>query len=321
MITIEDISKAKERIHGVVIQTPLIPYVSRDDSRRMLFKPENLQPVGSFKLRGAYNRISSLSENEMNLGIVAHSSGNHAQGVAYSARKLGIKATIVMPQAAPEIKIKNTRGLGAEVILVEDNAELQMQELMDDLASKHGFTMIPPYENNFVIAGQGTIGLEILEQCADVETVVVPIGGGGLIGGIATCLKNVKPGIHIIGVEPEIANDTQQSFEQGKIVSIPKEQAKSTIADGMRVTRPGNLTFPLIQAYVDDIVTVSEDQIIDATRKIITETRLMVEPSGATTFAAWLNDPGLRKSAGKTVCVVSGGNIDPSFFASIMQEG
>ncbi len=317
MIKIEDIRRAKAQIQGVAIETPLLPYSPIDSNRQLYFKPENLQPIGAFKLRGAYNKISSLSDGEKEAGVIAHSSGNHAQGVAYSAKKLGIKVTIVMPQAAPSVKIQNTRNLGAEVILVEDGAEKQMEVVTAELSAKNGHTIIPPYDDDLIIAGQGTVGLEIFNQCPDVSTVFSPIGGGGLIGGTAAYLKTVKPDIRIIGVEPEVANDTQQSFVHGGIQSISKEQAKSTIADGLRVTQPGELTFPLVQRYVDDVITVSESQIVDATRKIISDTRLLVEPSGAVSFAAWIDNPGMISGDGAAVCIISGGNIDPVFFSSL----
>lgn len=320
MITIEDIRKAKEKIQSVAIETPLIRYSRGVDNRKLLFKPENLQPTGAFKIRGAFNKISSLSDQQKKKGVVAHSSGNHAQAVAYSAKKLGIKATIVMPQAAPEIKIRNTRNFGAEVMLVDDGAEVDMKVVMDDLVGKYGYSAVPPYEDDMIIAGQGTVGLEILDQCPDVDMVFVPIGGGGLIGGVSTYIKSLKPEVRVIGVEPELANDAQQSFRVGNIVSISKDQAKSTIADGLRPTRPGELTFPLIKDHVDDIITVSEDQILDATKKIITEARLMVEPSGAATFAAWLNNSDLTKPDAISVCVVSGGNIDPELLGTLLKD-
>ncbi len=320
MVTIEDIRQAKKRISGTAIETPLIPYHGSCNLRQLYFKPENLQPIGAFKIRGAYNKISSLSDEEKSRGIVAHSSGNHAQAVAYSARALGVKSTVVMPAVAPAIKIQNTKSFGAEIILVEDGAEVEMKTIMDELSKQHGYVAIPPYDDELVIAGQGTVGLEIFDQCKNVNTVLVPIGGGGLISGIAIGLKRLNPNIQIIGVEPELANDTQLSFASGKIQSIPKEQAKSTIADGMRVTQPGSLTFPIIQEFVDEIVTVNESQILEATVKMLKEIRLMVEPSGATTFAAWLDQKNEKQTEGKSVCVVSGGNIDLGLLEKLLAK-
>ena len=320
MIEVKDIQEAKQRIQGVAMETPLIPYAGDDSGRELWFKPENLQPIGAFKIRGAFNRISALSDKERAKGIIAHSSGNHAQAVAWSARRLGIKATIIMPEVAPPIKIRNTRSFGAEVVLVKDGAEVAMRALMNEMSAEHGYVEIPPFDDNMIIAGQGTVGLEILQQCPNVGTVIVPVGGGGLIGGTSTWLKSKNPGIRIVGVEPALANDTQLSFTSGAIQSIPKEQAKSTIADGLRVTRPGELTCPLVQAHVDDIITVEEQQIIESTRKIITETRLMVEPSGAVGFAAWLEHPALADCPEPAVCVISGGNIDPSLLGTLLDE-
>jgi len=318
VIDLDSFKQARARIRGTAMETPLLPYSGSDSNGTLYFKPENLQPIGAFKIRGAYNKVAALSDESQSRGVVAYSSGNHAQGVAYSALKLGIRATIVMPEAAPPIKIENTRRFGAEVVLVEKGGEVERQKVAEDIARESRSEIIPPFDDEMVIAGQGTIGLELLEQCRDVTNVLIPIGGGGLIAGVSTCLKLQNPEINIIGVEPELGNDTQLSLTRGEIVTIDSNQAISTIADGMRITHPGNITFPYIKKYVDSIFTVSEQEILSATGQIIRESRMLVEPSGATTFAAWLKfhdqlDPG------KTVAILSGGNIDPILLSSLLQ--
>ena len=319
MINKKDIEDAHIRIKGITIETPLIPYHGRPVHSPMYFKPENLQPIGAFKLRGAYNKLASLSAEERIRGVIAYSSGNHAQGVAYSARELGIHATIVMPDAAPPIKIENTRNLGANVKLIGKGDEKYRQHIAEEMAEEYGYVIVPPFDDAMIMAGQGTVGLEIYKQCEDVTHVMIPIGGGGLISGVSTYLKQSNPSIQIIGVEPELGNDTQLSMESGAITSIPTDQAISSIADGLRVSQPGDLTFPLVKEYVDTIVTVSENDIIQATKKIIKETRLMVEPSGAVSFAAWLNHLNEFKSTDKTICIISGGNIDPTLLNTLLK--
>ena len=318
MIDLDKFKQARAQIQGTAMETPLLPYLGSDSNGALYFKPENLQPVGAFKIRGAYNKIAALPNESKTRGVVAFSSGNHAQGVAYSALKLGIRATIVMPETAPPIKIKNTRRFGAEVVLVGKGGEVERQKVAEKIAKKTRSEIIPPFDDEMVIAGQGTIGLELLEQCPDVVNVLIPIGGGGLIAGVSTCLKLQNPKINIIGIEPELGNDTQLSLAKGEIVTIDTDQAVSTIADGMRITRPGNLTFPYIKEFVDKVLTVSEQEILSATGQIIRETRMLVEPSGATTFAAWLKYHHQLRP-GKTVAILSGGNIDPTLLFSLLQ--
>jgi threonine dehydratase len=319
MIDLDRFKQARARIQGVAMETPLLPYSGSDSNGALYFKPENLQPVGAFKIRGAYNKIATLSSESQARGVVAFSSGNHAQGVAYSALKLGIRATIVMPETAPPIKIENTRRFGAEVVLVGKGGEVERQKIAEKIARKNRSEIIPPFDDEMVIAGQGTIGLELLEQCPDVVNVLIPIGGGGLIAGVSTCLKLQNPKVNIIGIEPELGNDTQLSLAKGEIVTIDTDQAVSTIADGMRITHPGNLTFPYIKEFVDKVLTVSEQEILSATGQIIRETRMLVEPSGATTFAAWLKYRH-QLHPGKTVAILSGGNIDPTLLFSLLQQ-
>ena len=218
MVTLEDVQAAQKRIAGVIAKTPLIQYTDAVTKKLTFPKPENFQPIGTFKLRGAYNKIASLSPRERAKGVIAFSSGNHAQGVAYAARALGSRAVIVMPEKAPAIKKAKTLELGAEVITVDGGSEEDWRITAEDLADRHGLTMVPPFNDEAIIAGQGTVGLEIIQELPDVELVLVPIGGGGLISGIAAALKLTRPSIQIVGVEPDCANDAQTSFRTGKIV-------------------------------------------------------------------------------------------------------
>ena len=258
MVTLEDIELAQRRLAGVATRTPLVPCPRSGPGRLLYFKPESFQPVGSFKLRGAYNRICSLSEEEKRRGVVAHSSGNHAQGVAYAARELGVRATIVMPWGASKVKAQRTAALGAQIVWVEDGSEERRIKALQ-LAAEHGYAMVPPYDDEAIIAGQGTVGLEILEDLPDVETVLVPVGGGGLISGVATAIKLGRPEARVIGVEPELAADARESLRSGRIVEITGEEAGRTVADGLRTQRLGEITFAHIRRFVDDVVTVGQE--------------------------------------------------------------
>src|SRR5271166_4884561 len=296
MVTLEQIKLAQKRLRGVAVRTPLIPYFppptkdgpAHGTQGQLWFKPESLQPIGSFKLRGAYNKIASLTEQERERGVISYSSGNHAQGVAYAARALGVKAVIVMPRNAPKIKVDSTAALGAEIVTVGPASSERMQKA-EDLAREHGYCVVPPYNDEHIIAGQGTTGLEILEDCSGVELVLVPVGGGGLISGIATAIKLSGSSAKVIGVEPELANDAQQSFRSGSIVQLPAERVSSTLADGLRTQSVGQRNFEHIRQSVDDVITVTEDEIRGAVRRMVNEARIVAEPSGAVTFAAWLN--------------------------------
>jgi threonine dehydratase len=280
------------------------------DGGRLYLKPENLQPVGAFKLRGAYNKIASLTDEERSRGVITYSSGNHAQGVAYAARALATKAVIVMPRNAPAIKREATAALGAEVVFVGPSG-VERQEKAEQLAAEHGYVIIPPYDDPKIIAGQGTAGLEILEDLPEVDLVLVPIGGGGLISGISTAIKLSKPNVKIIGVEPELAADAQASFRAGHIVKFPPEQVLSTSADGLRSQYVGTLTFEHIRRYVDDVVTVSEEDIFNAVRILAENPKTVAEPSGAVAPAAWLFHRDSLPASKETVAVISGGNVDP----------
>src|SRR5580698_11524747 len=231
MITLSEIRAARSRLHGITVHTPLIEFKLCDaDPRRLFLKPENQQPIGAFKLRGAYNKIASLSDEDRKHGVISYSSGNHAQGVAYAARALGVKSVIVMPNNAPAIKREATAKLGAEIVLVGPGSE-ERKVKAEELAAQHGYVIVPPYNDDKIIAGQGTIGLEILEDLPEVEAVFAPVGGGGLISGVAAAIKLSNPRIKVIGVEPELAADAQASLRAGKVVQFPAEQVSRTLAD------------------------------------------------------------------------------------------
>ena len=308
MITLSDIQQARDRLSGVALRTPLIPL--EHGGSTLYLKPENLQPVGAFKIRGAYNKIASLTPEERSRGVIAYSSGNHAQGVAYAARALNSKAVIVMPRVAPAVKREATEALGAEVVYVGPSGVERMTKA-EELAAKHGYTMIPPYDDEQIIAGQGTLGLEIVEDLPDVDLVLVPVGGGGVISGIATAVKSLKPHVKVIGVEPELAADAQASLRAGQIVKLPAEQVASTSADGLRAMYVGTITFDYIRRYVDDVVTVSEAEIDEAVRTLARNPKTVAEPSGAVAPAAWLFHRDTLPVSKAAVALISGGNIDP----------
>ena len=316
MITLSDIQEAQSRLEGVTIRTRLVEF--EHDSRRLLLKPENQQPIGAFKLRGAYNKIASLSEDERKRGVISYSSGNHAQGVAYAARALGVKSVIVMPNNAPMIKREATAKLGAEIVLVgpaSDERKLKAEEL----AAQHGYVIVPPYNDEKIIAGQGTIGLEILAELPDVETVFSPVGGGGLISGVAAAIKLRSPKVKVIGVEPELAADAQASFRTGKIVQFPAEQVSRTIADGLRTQSVGDINFEHIRAYVDDIVTVTEEEIRQAMKLLAQNRQTVAEPSGAVSTAGFLFHADELPKTRVNVAIISGGNIEPAMLEEMRQ--
>jgi threonine dehydratase len=308
----------------VAVRTKLIPSHihesdTNNDNRQLYLKPENLQPIGSFKLRGAYNKVAALSEEERGRGVITYSSGNHAQGVAYAARALGVKAVIVMPQNAPAVKREATIALGAEIILVGP-ASSERQAKAEELAVQHGYVIVPPYNDEMIIAGQGTMGLEILEDLPEVETVIAPVGGGGMLSGIATAIKLSKPTVKVIGAEPELAADAQASLRSGKIVQATAEQTTRTLADGLRTQSIGAINFEHIRRYVDDIVTVSEDEIRKAMRLLATDPKTLAEPSGAVAVAAFLFHPDQLPRTTINVAVISGGNVEAEMLAELSKE-
>jgi threonine dehydratase len=311
MVTIADIQSARSRLHGVSLHTPLIEFqLGAEDPRHLFLKPENQQPIGAFKLRGAYNKIASLSPEDRKRGVITYSSGNHAQGVAYAARSLGAKAVIVMPENAPAIKREATAALGAEIVFVGPGSA-ERQNKAEELAAQHGYVIVPPYNDEQIIAGQGTIGLEILEDLPEVETVFAPVGGGGMISGVATAIKLSKPSVKIIGVEPELAGDARASLHEGKIVQFPADEVVRTIADGLRTQSIGPINFEHIRRYVDDIITVSEDEIREAVRLLAANPNTVAEPSGAVSVAGFLFHREQLPKTKLNVAIISGGNIDP----------
>jgi threonine dehydratase len=317
MIGLECIEVARRRLQGVALRTPLVPCPGGTRNRALYFKPESLQPIGAFKLRGAYNKISSLSSEELSRGVVAHSSGNHAQAVAYAARALNTRAVVVMPRGASLVKLDATAGLGAEVVLVGPGSAERTREA-EELAEEHGYIPVPPYDDEVLMAGQGTIGPEILEDLPEVETVLVPVSGGGLIGGISAAIKLSRPEVRVIGVEPELAADAKASLESGSLVEFPAEQVARTVADGLRVQRLGEAPFEHIRAFVDDIVAVTEEEILEAMRRLALRVKLVAEPSGAVTFAAHLFHREELPASRLTVAVISGGNVEPGLLARVL---
>jgi threonine dehydratase len=320
MITLADLHAARSRIEGTTVRTKLTQFlVTAEDPRRLFLKPENQQPIGAFKLRGAYNKIASLSEVERSRGVISYSSGNHAQGVAYAARALGVKAVIVMPNNAPAIKREATSKLGAEIVIVGPGSS-ERQLKAEELAAEHGYVIVPPYNDEKIIAGQGTIGLEILEDLPEVEAVFSPVGGGGLISGVAAAIKLTNPIVKVIGVEPELAADAQASLRAGKIVKFSAEQVSRTIADGLRTQSIGPINFEHIRAYVDDIVTVNEDEIRAAMKSLAANSATVAEPSGAVATAGFLFRRDQLPDTKVNVAIISGGNIEPNMLAGLQRQ-
>ena len=307
-VTPDDVRAAAAGLDGVVVRTPLLAAHWLDEltGGEVRLKCENLQRAGAFKIRGAYTAIARLDEAARRKGVIAYSSGNHAQGVALAAGLFGVRAVVVMPTTSPEVKREGARRLGAEVVL-EGTTSVDRQRRAEAIAEEQGLTMVPAFDDPDIIAGQGTTGLEILEQWPEVEAIIVPIGGGGLVSGIAAYVKQVHPEIRVIGVEPESADAMRQSLDAGHPVTIPPA---STIADGLMPVRPGDLTFAHTRAFVDDVVRVDDAAILEAARLLMNRGKLVVEFSGAATVAALLSRrfdaSGLRVAA-----VVSGGNLDP----------
>ena len=302
-VSLDDIRAARERIRGVARYTPLI------EADGLWLKAESLQPMGAFKIRGAYNMIAQLPPEARQRGVITYSSGNHGQAVALAAQQLGAPAVIVMPTTAPKVKVVGCKGYGAEVIM-EGTTSLDRQARAEKEARERGLTIVPPFDHAQIVAGQGTVGLEILEQCPDVGTVFAPAGGGGLASGTAAAIKQIKPDVRIVAVEPLGAPKMTKSLEAGQPTTLP---SSASIADGLMNLRPGDITFAHIRKFVDEVVTVREDAIAEAVAWLFRHARLVVEPSGAvTTAAARL---GLGHPQGKVVAIVSGGNVAPEAFA------
>ena len=314
LVTIEDIRAAAEILRGVATRTPLVPF-GRLEDRRFL-KAESLQSIGAFKIRGAYHVIATLSDEERARGVITYSSGNHAQGVARAARLLGCKAVVVMPSDAPAIKRARVEADGAQVIVVGTSSE-ERQLVAESLAAERGLAIVPPYDDDRIIAGQGTVGLEIAEDLPDVAAVLVPIGGGGLASGVATAVKALRPSTRIVGVEPELAADARETLERGSIVRWSAADASRTIADGTRTQSIGERPFAHLRLHLDAVVTVSEAQIAAGVRLAAEWSRLIAEPSGALVVAAMAfraEEAGLMGLDGPVVGVLSGGNVDPEAY-------
>ena len=313
---LQDFTTAREHLQKVLLPTHLIysPIFSEESGNQIYIKPENLQKTGAFKIRGAYNKINKLTEEEKKRGVIASSAGNHAQGVAYAARELGIKAVIVMPKTTPLIKVQSTKKYGAEVVLYGDVYDDAYQKAKE-LEAQEGYVFVHPFDDIDVLEGQGTIALEILEEMPDAEVIVVPIGGGGLISGIAAAAKMIKPDIKIIGVEPSGAASATEALKKNKVVTLPEA---NTIADGTAVKRIGDLTFNCIKQYVDEVVTVDDYELTEAFLLLAEKHKLIAENSGILPLAALKK---LTERGKKVVPVVSGGNIDVLMISSMISKG
>ena len=316
MAKLEAFIKAKEKLSKVLLETHLIysPIFSKESGNKVFIKPENLQKTGSFKIRGAYNKISNLTDAEKKRGVIASSAGNHAQGVAYGAKESGIKAVIVMPKSTPLIKVESTKQYGAEVILhgdVYDDAYKKAKELEE----KEGYVFVHPFNDENVLDGQGTIALEILEELPETDIILVPIGGGGLISGIACAAKILKPEIKIIGVEPEGAASAYEAIKENKVVELKEA---NTIADGTAVKKIGDLNFEYIKKYVDEIITVSDYELMEAFLLLVEKHKIIAENSGILSVAATKK---IKEKNKKVVSVISGGNIDVLMISSMINKG
>lgn len=313
---LQDFTTAREHLQKVLLPTHLIysPIFSEESGNQIYIKPENLQKTGAFKIRGAYNKIHKLTEEEKKRGVIASSAGNHAQGVAYAARELGIKAVIVMPKTTPLIKVQSTKKYGAEVVLYGDVYDDAYQKAKE-LEAQEGYVFVHPFDDIDVLEGQGTIALEILEEMPDAEVIVVPIGGGGLISGIAAAAKMIKPDIKIIGVEPSGAASATEALKKNKVVTLPEA---NTIADGTAVKRIGDLTFNCIKQYVDEVVTVDDYELTEAFLLLAEKHKIIAENSGILPLAALKK---LTERGKKVVPVVSGGNIDVLMISSMIGKG
>jgi threo-3-hydroxy-L-aspartate ammonia-lyase len=319
LVTLGEIVEARERIKAAARYTPLIdvPWPGPDpqDPRSLWLKVESLQPMGAFKIRGAFNMIAQLPKAQLQRGVITYSSGNHGQAVALAAQTLGAPAVIVMPTTAPQVKIDGCKSYGAEVIM-EGTTSLDRQRRAEQEAAARGLTIVPPFDHRQIIIGQGTIGLEILEQRPDLGTVVVPVGGGGMASGVAAAIKMSKPSVRVVAVEPVGAPKMTKSIEAGRPVTLPSSKS---IADGLMNLRPGDLTFAHIRKFVDDVVTVGEEDIAKTVGWLFRHARLVVEPSGAVTTAAVALGLGrVDASNGAVVAVVSGGNVAPEAFAKYL---
>jgi threonine dehydratase len=315
LVSLAEIEEAARLLASVTVRTPLVPVPRLH--RDLLIKPESLQPTGSFKLRGAYSAISLSGRAAREHGVIAHSSGNHGHAVAYAAALLGVRAVVVVPSTAPRIKTEAIEYYGAELVTVAPTMSARVAAT-EELSAKYGYVVIPPFDDRAVIAGQGTIGLEIAADCPRVDLVLVPVSGGGLISGIAAAIRASCPGVAVVGVEPELAADARDSFRRGERVAWPATDVQRTIADALRVEQVGVLPFAHIRELVTDIITVTDDEMLTATKQLASQARLIAEPGGAAAVAAYLFRRHELPAANTPVAVVSGGNVDPQLLASIL---
>ncbi len=316
MLTLDKFEEACQVVKQVILETKLVysEFFSESTGNEIYLKPENMQYTGAYKLRGAYYKASTLTEEEKSKGVITASAGNHAQGVAYAAKSFGLKATIVMPTTTPLIKVNNTKNYGVDVVLYGDVYDEACQHAYD-LAKEHGYTFIHPFDDLTVATGQGTIAMEIIEELPNVDVILVPIGGGGLATGVSTLAKLLNPEIKVIGVEPAGANCMQESVKQGKPVTLP---SVNTIADGTAVKTPGEKIFPFIQENIDEIITVEDEELVVAFLDMVENHKMIVENSGLLTVAALKHLPMKNK---KIVSVLSGGNMDVITMSSVVQQG
>lgn len=318
LVTLDEIRAAKQRLAGVAVRTPL--YRLERARLRMIkladpdfdiyIKAESEQPIGSFKLRGAYNMVAQLSPESLRRGVITYSSGNHAQGVAYAARALGAKAVIVMPDNTPQIKKEATKALGAEIVTVGPSSS-ERQAKAEELAEQFGYSVIPPYDDAAIIAGQATCAMEILEQLPNVDLILAPVSGGGLLSGTGAAVKLTAPVVQVWGAEPELAADAKESFEARRLIKWPAEKTTRTIGDGLRTQSLGTLNFEHVMAYVDGIIAVTEAEILSAMKAMLAATKLIPEPSGAVALAAALYHAQELPHVRKVAIVLSGGNLEP----------
>jgi threonine dehydratase len=318
LVGLDEVRAAARRLDGVVLRTPLVAY--GEPAERVFLKAESLQSIGAFKIRGAYVAIAALSDDARARGVITYSSGNHAQGVARAARSLGVRAVVVMPDDAPAIKLERVAADGAEIVVVGPASD-ERQARAEAIAAERGLAIIPPFDDDRIIAGQGTVGLEIVEDLASTGLIVVPVGGGGLASGVAAAVKGMRPDIRVVGVEPELAADARDSLRAGSIVRWTASDVSRTIADGTRTQALGERTFAHLRAHLDGIVTVAEAEIAAGVRLAAERARLVVEPSGALPIAALAfhaAELGIR-SGDDVVAVVSGGNVDPAAYRTYLE--
>ena len=316
LVTIDDIRAAADRVRGTAVHTPAlrVPWPGPGEARPLWLKCENLQPMGAFKVRGAFNMLAQLPAEARARGVITYSSGNHGQGVAMAAHALGVPAVIVMPTTAPGVKVDGVKRYGAEVVFA-GTTSIDRQRKAEEIAAERGLAMIPPFDHPMIIAGQGTVGLELLEQVPDLGTVYVPMGGGGLIAGVSTAVKALRPSVRVIGVEPAGAPKMRAARDAGQPVTLEKS---GSIADGLMNLRAGTTTFAHVQKHVDELVTVPDEAIAAAVGWLYRHARLVVEPSGAATTAAVML--GLGAPVGVVAAIVSGGNVQPEQFATYITK-